>query len=225
MKVVAISDQHGNLPKIPSCDLLLIGGDICPATDHSLDFQEYWLNTTFRWWLEKISAKKIVGIAGNHDLIFQNKPRAVPSLPWTYLQDSATEFEGLKIWGTPWQPYFFDWAFNLYEKELCDKWALIPKDADIIVVHGPPHGYGDKAPRANRKGYENTGSLGLLEKIKEVKPKLCVFGHIHPGRGQWKLNDTILANVTLLNDKYEMVHDPMVFEEIIWQQIEQSSPA
>lgn len=212
MKIVAISDQHGFLPKIEECDLLLIAGDICPTTNHRLDFQEYWLGTNFKWWLQEIPAKKIVGIAGNHDEIFQKKPSAVPKLPWTYLQDSETEFEGLKIWGTPWQPYFYDWAFNLYEKELAEKWALIPNDADIIVVHGPPHGYGDKAPRVGGRGYELTGSPSLLEKIKEVKPKLCVFGHIHEGRGEWKLDNTILANVTILNGRYEMVYDPVVFK-------------
>lgn len=211
IRVLAISDLHGNLPDIETCDLLLIAGDICPATDHHTDFQAWWLSTTFKWWLEKLPAKKIIGVAGNHDYIFQNKPSAVPKLPWTYLQDSATEFEGLKIWGTPWQPYFFDWAFNLYEPQLCEKWALIPNDTDIIVVHGPPYGYGDKAPRIGGKGYELTGSPGLLEKIKEVKPKLCVFGHIHEGRGKWELDDTILANVTILNGNYKMVHEPMVF--------------
>jgi len=212
LKVVAISDQHGVLPDVPSCDLCIIAGDVCPATNHQLWYQEHWLDTNFRYWLKKIDAKKIVGIAGNHDYIFQNAPQKVPSLPWTYLQDSKTEFEGYKIWGTPWQPWFFDWAFNLYEKDLLEKWALIPNDTDILVVHGPPYGYGDKAPRVGGKGYELVGSPGLLKKIQEVKPKLVVFGHIHEGRGEWNDGTTQFANVTILDGKYKHVHKPWQFD-------------
>lgn len=212
MKIICLSDQHGVLPDVPECDLCIIGGDVCPVTNHQIWFQQQWLDTNFRYWLKKIPAKKIVGIAGNHDYIFQNSPQKVPSLPWTYLQDSKTEFEGYKIWGTPWQPYFFDWAFNLYEKELCEKWSLIPNDTDILVVHGPPQGYGDKAPRVGGKGFEHTGSPGLLKKIEEVKPKLVVFGHIHEGRGEWNDGTTQFANVTILDGKYKHVHQPWQFE-------------
>ena len=59
MIICAVSDLHGQLPDIPKCDLLLIAGDVCPVTNHSLDFQEHWLDTEFRWWLKKIPAKKI----------------------------------------------------------------------------------------------------------------------------------------------------------------------
>src|SRR5262245_1002245 len=113
MKIVAMSDMHGQLPaRVPACDLLLLGGDVTPVEDHSIGFQASWLDREFRDWLQAQPARKIVGIAGNHDFIFEQAPGLVPELPWTYLQDSGIEWEGLKIWGTPWQPIFFDWAFN-----------------------------------------------------------------------------------------------------------------
>src|SRR5436190_1982375 len=111
MKVVAVSDMHGILPEVPACDLLLLAGDITPVQDHDLSFQASWLGQEFRHWLKQVPARKVIGVAGNHDFIFQRLPEAVPpDLPWTYLQDEGTEWEGLRVYGTPWQPVFFDWA-------------------------------------------------------------------------------------------------------------------
>ncbi len=212
IRIVAVSDLHGYLPVIPPCDLCIIAGDICPTTDHSVRFQKTWLDTVFRDWLTEIPAQQVVGIAGNHDLIFEAAPSYIPLLPWTYLQDSGTEHKGLKIWGTPWQPFFHDWAFNLYERQLCEKWEMIPRDTDILVVHGPPLGFGDNAPRENKKGFEHTGSIGLRIRIEEIKPKLVIFGHIHEGRGEWDLGPTKLANVTVVNGNYNHVYSPWEFE-------------
>lgn len=210
-KILAISDQHGILPEIPDCDLLLIAGDILPVKNHALDFQAQWLDTDFRYWLKSLPARQIVFVAGNHDLVFQQKPHLVPkNLPAVYLQDSGFEWEGLKIWGTPWQPWFFDWAFNLREPELKAKWDLIPDDTDILVVYGPPFGYGDGVP--SRGNIRSTGSPSLLERIKAIEPKLVVFGHIHEGRGEWRIGETVMAIVTLVNERYEPVYKPWEFE-------------
>jgi Icc-related predicted phosphoesterase len=210
LKIVAVSDLHGNLPDIPPCDLLLIAGDITPVTNHHLDFQAHWLDTNFRWWLKAVPAQQIVYVAGNHDLIFQEKPHLVPKdLPAVYLQDSRFRWRGLNIWGTPWQPWFFDWAFNLHEPELAAKWKLIPPDTDILVVHGPPYAYGDGVPE--RDGVRHTGSMALLARIREIRPKLVVFGHIHEGRGEWRVGESVLANVTLVNAGYRPVYKPWEF--------------
>src|SRR5262245_10841711 len=144
MKIAALSDLHGFLPpEMPECDLLLLGGDLTPLTNHNPDYQAEWLDTTFRYWLRQQPARRIIGIAGNHDFVFEQMPQLVPrNLPWTYLQDSGTHWEGWKIWGTPWQPWFFDWAFNGDEYLLERKWSLVPDDTDILVVHGPPYGFG-----------------------------------------------------------------------------------
>lgn len=212
MKIVAMSDMHGQLPRaIPACDLLLIAGDIAPITNHDLEFQRGWLNDEFRSWLKQVPARKIIGIAGNHDFIFERLPEAVPqNLQWTYLQDSGTTWEGLRIWGTPWQPWFFDWAFNGYPEKLQKQWALIPNDTDILLVHGPPRGYGDGVPEED--GVRLCGCPYLLETIKRIGPRLVVFGHIHEGRGEWQLGPTKLANVTLLDERYRAVYQPVVFD-------------
>jgi Icc-related predicted phosphoesterase len=210
-----MSDMHGMLPDVPPCDLLLLAGDITPVENHRMDFQAEWLDGEFRRWLLKQPARKIIGVAGNHDFVFEKRPDLVPrDLPWTYLEDSHTQWEGYCIYGTPWQPWFHDWAFNLSEAELERKWALIPAGVDILLLHGPPHGYGDGVPSV-RDGHESVrhcGSPSLLRRIEQVQPKLAVFGHIHEDRGTWQHGPTVLANVTLVDEGYFPIYSPWEFE-------------
>jgi Icc-related predicted phosphoesterase len=213
MKIVAVADLHGTLPQTPACDLLLIGGDVCPIDNHAPAFQAAWLDRTFRRWLRERPARKIVGVAGNHDLIFERAPTLLPrDLPWTYLQDSGVEWEGLRIWGSPWQLWFFDWAFNLYENDIKAKWDLIPAGTDILVLHGPPFGYGDAVPGRTPDLPRRTGSPSLLRRIEEVRPRVAIFGHIHEGRGVWTHGPTTLANVTILDAGYKHVYPPWRWE-------------
>ena len=101
MRVVAAADLHGDLPHVPPCDLFLLGGDLCPFGSHRAGTQAEWLDTTFRRWLAALPAREVVGVAGNHDFLFEREPARVPrDLPWTYLQDSGCEFEGWRIWGS-----------------------------------------------------------------------------------------------------------------------------
>jgi Icc-related predicted phosphoesterase len=224
MRIVCISDCHGRLPQIPACDLLLIAGDITPVSDHSEEFQKRWLQTHFHPWLEKAPAIHVCGIAGNHDYIFQRQPTWVPKdLRWIYLQDSGTEIEGLKIFGTPWQPWFQDWAFNSPkenpEEFLAQKFSQIPDDTDILLAHGAPKGYGDMAPAGGPGAGEHVGSSALLNRILEVCPALVVYGHLHGGYGFYSIPGEkrviTLANASVLDEKYQLANRPL---EILLEQ-------
>ena len=206
--VVAMSDLHGHLPLAPPCDLLLIGGDLCPPGPTAV--QAEWLGGAFRDWLERIPAREVVAVAGNHDWIFERAPQLVPDLRWRYLQDRGVELFGLKIYGTPWQPRFFDWAFNLDEPDLEIKFNQIPEGTDVVVCHGPPLGFGDLAPRP--WGGEHVGSPSLRKRLLAVRPRLCVFGHIHEGRGVYDQDGMVFANASLVDHRYDMIYTPMVFE-------------
>lgn len=205
MKICCASDLHGYLPEIPDCDLLLLGGDYCPTPEP----QHFWFQNKFAPWLKELSLRmKVIGVAGNHDFMFENTPHLIPSMDWTYLQDSDTEWNGLRIYGSPWQRRFYDWAFNLDDPELNRKWDLIPADTDLLVLHGPPFGYGDFSPH----GKTHCGSLKLLTKIEEIKPKLVVFGHIHSGYGLYHLDGTMLVNASVVNEHYKLVNPPRIVE-------------
>jgi len=205
MKICCLSDLHGALPKVPDCDLLLLGGDYCPTTKG----QNWWLRDVFGPWLMRIveQGAQIVGIAGNHDYIWEKRPDLVPRLSWTYLQDSEATVCGLKIYGSPWQPRFLDWAFNLDEPELERKWAEIPEGIDVLLLHGPPYGAGDKTIYG-----ESIGSPSLRKRVEEIRPRLVVCGHNHAGYGQYLIGDTLVVNAALMDDNYRPVKSPIVLE-------------
>lgn len=203
VKVLAASDLHSFLPNIPECDVLILGGDICPDGRPSL--QSNWLETIFRKWLDAIPAKEIIGVAGNHDKIFEEASELVPkNLRWHYLQDSSVELFGLKFYGTPWQLPFWG-AFNADEESLKEIYKGVPLDTDVFISHGPPYAIGDDV------NGRLEGSHALRECLFKIKPKLAVFGHIHPAFGQWKIDEVTFANVSLLNDALEVVHLPVEF--------------
>lgn len=203
MKITCVSDLHGYLPEIPDCDLLLIAGDICPATNHRVGFQQQWLDTKFRAWLK--TAPPVVAVAGNHDFCLQ--AGGFPDLPWTYLQDSGCEIDGLKIHGSPWQPEFGGWAFNAKERELEARWEQIPPDTDILLLHGPPYGYGDLTDDGGR-----VGSCSLTRRIHAIQPRLVVYGHIHNSYGRYQLGRSILVNAAYVDESYFPANPIQVIE-------------
>ncbi|WP_165066932.1 metallophosphoesterase family protein [Paludisphaera rhizosphaerae] len=208
MRICCISDLHGYLPEIPECDLLLLAGDLVPLNAHGKAEGRIWLDGTFRVWLDGLSERlTVVGVAGNHDFVFEDgEPRFSRPLRWTYLQDSATTFEGSSIWGTPWQPTFYNWAFNLDEPELASRWDLIPEATNILLLHGPPFSYGDPTPSGP------VGSRSLLRRIQAVKPTLAVAGHVHSGYGVYSIGPTTFVNASLLNEDYRPANRPVVLD-------------
>lgn len=198
MRIALISDLHGNLPDTPECDLLLIAGDVTPVVDHSWLRQKLWIDTEFRYWLSKQPARKIIGIAGNHDFIAQSDDWLMRDLPWTYLQDEGATFEGLNIWGTPWTPTFGRWAFMDKDENLDAYFSQIPDNTDILLSHGPAYGYGDLTDRSN----EHVGSVTLREAITRTNPRLHVYGHIHEAYGIEQHDTTVSTNVSYVDLNY-----------------------
>ena len=142
-----------------------------------------------------------------------------------YLEDETMQIsDGVRtvnIYGSPWQPEFYNWAFNLPRNgwELEQKWNDIPANTDILITHGPAWGYVDDVE--GRRG-EHLGCELLTQRIKTIKPKIHVCGHIHTGYGHYFDGHTHFFNASVLNERYEYAHLPFVFEwdpitnKIIW---------
>lgn len=200
MIVTAISDLHGYQPRLPGGDLLIIAGDLT-SNDKLSQHQQ------FREWIHSQNYRYTVYIAGNHDHgLLDYVQKGMPGV--RYLCDSGTEFEGFRIWGSPWSPLFYGQnplasAFSVTESELIDKFALIPDDTDILVTHTPPWGILDYCSNGR------VGSGALLRRVKDVKPALHVFGHIHEGAGRVLVDDTLFVNASHVNGRYKPVNPPI----------------
>lgn len=174
MIIDCIADLHGYYPELPGGDLLIVAGDL---TARDLENE----HALFDYWINEQPYKKKVVIAGNHDNVLAENRLKFQFCE--YLCDSGTEFEGLKIWGSPWTKKFagmnsYCMAFTCNtEEELAEKWALIPSDIDILVTHSPPYGILD----SNGKEYCGSTTLRniILDGNKFKNKKAHIFGHIH----------------------------------------------
>jgi hypothetical protein len=68
------------------------------------------------------------------------------------LGDSAVEWNGISIWGSPSSPGYYGWAFPVLPGEGRAKRRLIPPRADVVLVHGPPNGVCDANAKGSRPG-------------------------------------------------------------------------
>ena len=209
-KIVFISDTHNHHDevKLPKGDILVHSGDFS-GRGHPAEVYNF-----FNWLFEQSSKfKHIVFIAGNHDLSFENKQpwllKILEALPKNvhYLEDNEIVINGIKFYGSPWQPEFHNWGFNLPRgKELANKWEMIPVDTDILITHGPPATILDYAIYSNF----NVGCVDLFDRINKIKPKINVFGHIHEGYGYKEVDSTLFINASTCTLLYRPVNLPIV---------------
>ena len=73
MRIVALSDQHGFLPDVPPCDIVIVAGDVCPdrfgpfMAVHDPHQQQAWFDRTGRPWPAATPATHKLLTWGNHD--------------------------------------------------------------------------------------------------------------------------------------------------------------
>ena len=224
MKITFLSDTHTKHQLVesflPGGDILIHAGDFMSSGYSKIEVESF-----FKWFDNIKNYETKILIAGNHDRIMENDPSWASGVltgykTIEYLQDDGLTlyFDGVNgdfpednihIWGSPWQPKFYNWAFNLERgEEIAQKWNLIPQNTDILITHGPPFG---KLDFVNRDEI-NVGCEELMKKVSSVKPKIHVFGHIHEGAGYQFDGTTHYINASILNDRYEFRNKPITIE-------------
>ncbi len=206
-RIVCISDTHNRQGQfeVPDGDVLIHAGDLTGrGTVPEV--------TAANEWLGRLPHRDKIVIAGNHDFLFERQNARARSLVTNaiYLEDSASLVQGLRIWGSPWQPWFYDWAFNLPRgRALAEKWRGIPEGIDILVTHGPPLGILDETASGEHAGCEE-----LRSRIEGMgaPPRLHVFGHIHEGHGILRTPGTTFVNASICDLAYRPVNRAIVID-------------
>jgi len=216
-RITFISDTHTKHDKVSGFltggDMLIHAGDLT-GRGYITEIENF-----MKWYDNINNYDTKVFIAGNHDFGFQDDNQKLRGLltgykTIDYLEDDlmmvGEDYETMiKIWGTPWQPEFHNWAFNLPRGEkLKEKWDMIPVDTDILITHGPPFGKLDYIPYDS----VNVGCEELMKRVEEIKPKIHVFGHIHEGYGYVFDGNTHFINAAVLNGRYEFRNKPITVD-------------
>lgn len=219
MDFTFISDTHNkhNQIDVGSGDILFHTGD---ATSMGY-FHEI---QAFAEWFAKQDYKHKVFTPGNHDFGFEKEPakyyEMFKDLGLHLLIDERVELEGVKIWGSPVTPWFWNWAFNRARNGaeaamhnvdfIFPHWDMIPNDIEVLLTHGPPYMildelcYVDGTPKGQFVGCED-----LAKRVEEIKPKIHAFGHIHCGHGAVEQNDTLFINGANLDEAYQSGYEPI----------------
>ncbi len=205
MRLVLISDTHGFHEHlvIPGGDVLIHAGDFTLSGGLSeVDSFDKFLG-------EQPHQHKLV-VAGNHDFCFERQPLVAREhlTNAKYLQDSGCEIGGYHFYGSPWQPFFMDMAFNLESDEARhEKWEMIPSNTDILITHTPPRGILDLTSLGICVGCQE------LSKIIDTRNlRAHVFGHIHEAYGIELHGSTTYANACNCDLLFQPSQPPLVID-------------
>lgn len=215
MKIVCVSDTHltTSLRDIPDGDILIHAGD-------ALNWGNMRDLVQFRAHLVGLQDKfkEILYTPGNHCRIFEEDWNLATSILSDLknvhvLHDHGITIGGYKFYGTSWQPFFCNWAFNVDdEMDLVKHYARIPDDIDVLITHCPPLGILDQVGNVHLSG-RRAGSPELRSRIEQLKNlKLHVFGHIHHSRGVFKNGNTTFVNAAICNERYEPDNEAIEIE-------------
>lgn len=208
MRLVLLADTHSlhTGVQVPYGDILIHAGDFC-NTGTLYDV------ISFNTWLGTLPHPHKLVIAGNHDMYMERNPMGRTLLfNCTYLEDTGTTINGINFYGSPWQPFFCNWAFNIHEYgDRYRKFSQIPEDTNILITHCPPFGVRDTSSEGNQ-----IGCRALLKRVNELKNlnnlRLHVFGHNHAGYGEGTYEDIIFCNSSICNEAYQPIHTPIVVD-------------
>lgn len=203
MRLVIISDTHTEQIPVPDGDVLIHCGD------HTYQGR-YEESVRALSWFNNHPHKHKIMIAGNHELGWRDEGSRKELLhafapDCIYLHHESTTINGVKFFGSPYQPEFFDWAFQFPRGEPLKRiWSEIPDDTDILITHGPPYMIGDSD--------SHFGDEDLLTRVLEVKPKVHCYGHAHGGYGVREFHGIKFVNAAILNDNYVVRNEPIIID-------------
>lgn len=220
MKILAISDTHGQhrkLPNLPPADVIVHCGDIMSCgrnVEELIDFIR---------WFDSLKYKRKIFIAGNHDRLIETDRHLLNSVledinnsSVIYLEHDFYEYQGVVFYGSPFTPEFCNWSFQNYGDDPVIKRfnTIVDKKIDVMIMHGPVKGMCDEV-EGDYGGIDHVGCPIQLEYVNKIKPKLHLSGHIHEGGSISTKDDTVFANCSVLNERYNLKENHYKLFELV----------
>jgi Icc-related predicted phosphoesterase len=172
----------------------------------------------FRWF-SALDIEHKIFVPGNHSIAVEQglvRPNEYPQIQ--FLIHQLTTLDGLEIFGTPYTPRFFDWAYMREREELDREWQTIPDGVDILISHGPPKGFLDRTLDMATHRPIHVGSKSLIRHVQErIKPKVHAFGHIHDelgisNFGTVQVSETLFVNCSCCDQSLHLENPGVVLE-------------
>ena len=205
------------------CEVLFICGDILPLRiQFDMVESKRWLIEEFKMWASDLPVEKVYIIAGNHDAWFERNDVLAHGIfskydKVTYLKNEYVDYistqdsKVYRIFGTPYCHIFGNWPFMRDEETLAKKFSQIPGNVDILISHDAPYGTSDVCLEGWAADGRHKGCPELRDAIITSKPRYNFHGHLHStNHGEELLGDTKVYNVSILNESYDFVYDPLI---------------
>lgn len=234
--IACISDTHGHFPELDldGIDIILHAGDYTGMFDRNdIVSQLVFFENQFCPWVRRIldTGTQFYYISGNHEVFVEKlnidkdyNDVTKHCLDMRLLTLHSLDNTSVTCFGFPYTPTFGGWGFNRDDTEddlglVCEH---IPDKVDILLTHGPPYGILDIVP--GRTIYDHrkddfveipplhVGSKQILKRVKEIKPRYVISGHLHYNYGIEEVDGTTFVACPLVNDQYLLCRQPIIFD-------------
>lgn len=220
MKILALGDPHGKLPKNldniikkNKVDIIVCVGDIAfspkkPWLEESWKkVSNKWLHNNYKEIVDKLCSYKLPVLTLRGNMLMKKSKKFVGKMFRKHKNlinkfTSRAKIQNQKF-------IFFDISFEpsilwrdekeqFYRNRLRKNKRrerklnkLLKENKDaVLICHNPPYGVVDKAFSG-----KHVGSKILLKAIKKYQPKLVLCGHIHEAKGEGKIGKTKIYNL------------------------------
>jgi len=112
------------------------------------------------------------------------------------------------IFGSPWQPEYHSWAFNMSTESAASSWwsKLPTRGIDLLVTHGPPQAHLSFADKSD------FGCPHLLQAVLRLKPTIHAFGHCHESYGTKRANQVLFINASNVSKTRKPINNVIVVD-------------
>lgn len=226
MKILCLSDTHGNLPELDlkGIDIVLHAGDYTELYNRDDIYRQLaFFENQFCPWVRRIADEvpHFYYVNGNHEVFSERldintdyndvtKNHCIDMCEVTLYFNNKY----ITIFGFPYTNRYGNWGFNVDDtpEDMGLFCKQIPSTMDIILSHGPVNGINDYIDFPYN---HHAGSVELGKRINQIKPKAFISGHLHCDRnfGVVEKEGVKYVGCSLVDERYKFGRrSPIIIE-------------